>query len=269
MKTILITGASSGFGKQTARLFHSKGWNVIATMRSPEKEMELSLLNNVLVTGLDVQNKDSIQQAVTTGIKAFGQIDVLLNNAGYAVMGIFEQANEAQIKNQFDVNVFGMMRVTQTVLPYMRTKRSGTIINISSVAGLVGLPFASIYESSKFAVEGFSESLHFELSPLDITVKVIEPGSSRTNFGNAKDTVAHPVDAYLPYLGNFYKNYPVKTGGLKTAAPEEVAATIYQAATDETNKLRYIIGEDCRFFAEIKQKNDEEGFLNTIKDFMK
>lgn len=139
--TVLITGASSGFGKETAKLFHKNGWNVIATMRSPEKEAELAALNNILISKLDVTDKATIQSAVKEGIDKFGKIDVLVNNAGYGAIGALETSPEEEIKKQFDVNLFGLIAVTQAVLPFMRQQGAGTIINISSVGGRVTFPF--------------------------------------------------------------------------------------------------------------------------------
>ncbi len=267
MQTIFITGASSGFGKETAKLFQSKGWNVIATMRSPEKEQELTQLENVLVVELDVQDENSIKKAVKNGIEKFGKIDALLNNAGFAVMGVFETSTEEQIKNQYDVNVFGIMRTTKAVLPFMRTNSKGVIVNVSSVAGRIGLPFASIYESSKFAVEGFSEALNFELGNFGIKVKIIEPGSSQTNFGNARKSTTNEISEYNPFLTKFFENYPKKTAPYKTATPQEVAETIYNAVTDKDDKLRYVIGEDCQFFVDSKEKKSEENYVRAIKTF--
>lgn len=201
------------------------------------------------------------------GIAKFGKIDALLNNAGYAVMGIFETATQQQIQNQFDVNVFGMMRTTKAILPFMRTNSAGVIVNISSVAGRVGLPFASIYESSKFAVEGFSEALHFEVGNLGIKVKIIEPGSSQTNFGNAKKSTGNEIADYNPFLAKFFENYPKKTVQCKTATPQEVAETLYNAVTDGSDKLRYLIGEDCQFFVNTKDQNTEENYIQSIQAF--
>lgn len=266
-KTVLITGASSGFGKETALLFHQKGWNVIASMRSPEKEEELTRLDNVLVTRLDVQDTDSIQSAVREGLEKFGSIDVLINNAGYALMGIFESATEEQIRNQFDVNVFGMMRTTRAVLPVMRKNGRGAIVNISSVAGVVGLPFASLYESSKFAVEGFSEALSHELFKLNIKVKIVEPGAAQTNFGNAREGVKNEIEDYNPYMAKFFENYPEKTAHTVITTCEQVAITVYDAATDESERLRYVIGGDAQFFIDTKLKNSEEKYLETVREF--
>jgi len=149
----------------------------------------------------------------------------------------------------------------------MRKNGKGAIVNISSVAGIVGFPFASLYESSKFAVEGFSEALHFELFKLGIRVKIIEPGSAKTNFSNAKEMAPNGIKEYLPLLSAFYRNYPQKTAAFSNASPADVAMTIYRAATHQGSQLRYTIGEDCRFFVDTKLKNTEETYLDTIKDF--
>jgi len=235
-KTVFITGASSGFGKATAFAFHQKGWQVIATMRSPEKEQELTTLKSVLIERLDVQDAASITAAVKAGIERFGKIDVLVNNAGYGAIGAFESASLGQIKNQFEVNVFGLMQVTQAALPSFRAAGGGMIINISSFGGVIGMPFGSLYNSTKFAVEGFSEALSFELSALNILVKIIEPGAKVTE-------------------------------ALKKATPEDVAATIYQAATDDKNQLRYVVGEDAQFYIDLKSQNTEPDFIRSMHDY--
>ena len=146
-------------------------------MRSPEKETELSALERVIIAQLDVTDRQSIEAAVKKATDTFGTIDVLVNSAGYGLMGVFESANEAQIRRQYEVNVFGLMKVTQAVLPIMRSNKSGVIINISSFGGITASQFASLYNSSKFAVEGFSEALSHELAFLNIGVKIIEPGA--------------------------------------------------------------------------------------------
>jgi short-subunit dehydrogenase len=195
-KTVFITGASSGFGKETAKLFQSKGWNVIATMRVPEKETELSSSNNVFVLQLDVTEQTGIAKAVDESMKRFGTIDVLINNAGYGLTGVFESSTPAQIERQYAVNVFGVMNVTKAVLPVMRKNKSGTIINISSFGGITAGQFSSLYNSSKFAVEGFSEALSHELSFMNIAVKIIEPGSVSTNFRNGMELIKNEIKDY-------------------------------------------------------------------------
>ncbi|MBS1660339.1 MAG: SDR family oxidoreductase [Bacteroidetes bacterium] len=266
-KTILITGASSGFGKKTALLFQEKGWNVIATMRSPEKEEELRDLENVLVIRLDVQDAASIRDAVKAGIERFGSIDALVNNAGYGLMGVFESASREQIQNQFAVNVFGMMEVTQAVLPYLRQNGGGSIINISSFGGIVALPFGSLYNSSKFAVEGFSEALSHELAALNIAVKVIEPGGIPTNFRNSLDIVKNEIEEYNPIMAGFFQRYAKPTEMLPRAAAEDVAGAIYLAVTDNSPRLRYVVGADAKFYIDAKMKNSEQVFVQQIRDF--
>jgi len=266
-KTILITGASSGFGKQTVKLFQKNGWNVIATMRSPEKEEELQGLDHVLLVQLDVENHDSIRQAVETGVNTFDGIDVLLNNAGYGLMGVFESSTQEQIQKQFNVNVFGLMEVTRAVLPIMRNQGAGCIINISSFGGAVGLPFGSLYNSSKFAVEGFSESLSHELFPLNIGVKIIEPGGVQTNFRSNLDIIKNEIPAYNDLMAEFFQRYAQPTAHLQKATASDVAETIYRAATDGKSKLRYVIGDDAAFYIDAKKEKDDQTFVNLVRDY--
>jgi len=265
-KTIMITGASSGFGRETAKLFQAQGWNIAATMRSPENEQELNTLENVLVIRLDVQDSESIQNAVNETIQHFGSIDVLVNNAGYGLMGVFESATPEQIHKQYAVNVFGLMDVTRAVLPQLRQQGNGTIINISSFGGQVGLPFGSLYNSSKFAVEGFSESLSHELSALDIFVKIIEPGGVNTNFRTGIEMIKNEVPVYNPLLGNFFGRYAAATAHLPKATPENVAQTIFEAATDNKAQLRYVIGEDAQFYIDTKYQNSDPEFIKIMRD---
>ena len=266
-KTVFITGASSGFGKETAQLFHDKGWNVIATMRSPEKEQVLTQLENVFITKLDVQDPASITAAVQAGIRKFGTIDVLINNAGHGLMGVFESSASAQIKDLYAINVFGLMDVTRAILPHMRENGSGAIINISSFGGMVGLPFGSPYNSSKFAVEGFSEALSHELAPLHIFVKVVEPGSVATNFRNNSEIIKSEIPVYAPYMAGFFGRYPELTKHLLKATAADVANTIFSAATDGTAQLRYVVGEDAQFFIDAKLKNTDTDYIKNIREF--
>jgi NAD(P)-dependent dehydrogenase (short-subunit alcohol dehydrogenase family) len=264
MRTVLITGASSGLGKATSKLFHEKGFNVIATMRSPDKEKDLIQQSNTLVTRLDVQDDDSIRQAIQKGIDRFGAIDVLVNNAGYGLGGPFESATKDQITRQYSVNVFGLMDVTKAALPWLR-KNGGTIINISSVGGIVAFPFASLYNSTKFAVEGFSEALSHELAPFNIAVKIVEPGSVATNFRQALEFTGSDIPDYTPLMGGFLQRFATATGHLPKATPDDVAATIFTAATDNKSRLRYIVGNDAQFYIGTKQQNTDEDFVSKIR----
>jgi len=237
-KTVLITGASSGFGRETVKLFDAKDWNVIATMRSPEKETELNKLDNVLLAKLDVTDKQSIQSAVAAGIEKFGSIDVLVNNAGYGAFGELESAPEEEIRKQFDVNFFGLIAVTQAVLPGMRENRSGVIINVSSVGGRLTFPYCSLYHATKFAVEGLTESLQYELNQFGIHLKIVEPGGYKTEFAGRSMSIlnADGPEDYKPSFGHFMTmiaNWPMSD------KLSEVADAIYLAATDSDEKLRY------------------------------
>ncbi|TDQ11035.1 SDR family oxidoreductase [Pedobacter metabolipauper] len=258
-KTVLITGASSGFGKATVKLFHNKGWNVIATMRSPEKENELSALDKVLVTQLDVTSNQTIQNAIQEGIAKFGHIDVLVNNAGYGAMGALEAASEEEVKKQFDVNFFGLIAVTKAVLPGMRQQRSGIIINVSSVGGRITFPFASLYHATKFAVEGLTESMQYELNPLGIQLKVIEPGGYRTEFAGRSMSIfgGNGMEDYQPGFDQFmnmFEHWPMSED------LSEVASAIYEAATDGTEKLRYPVGHDAVQLIGTRHQMDDVDF---------
>lgn len=256
-KTILITGSSAGIGKAAAQYFAAKGWNVIATMRSPEKETALTTLPNVFVTRLDVQEKADMQQVIDEGIKRFGKIDVLLNNAGYGLFGPFELATDAQIKQQFDVNVFGLMNLTKAILPHFRANKAGTVINVSSMGGRITFPIVSLYHATKFAVEGFSESLAYELSALNIKVKLVEPGAIATGFDGAANYTANPeITDYDAFVQAFLNLWGAKTQERTTAT--EVAEVIYEAATDGTSRLRYIAGEDAKEMLQARMSGEEK-----------
>ncbi|MDR0777984.1 MAG: SDR family oxidoreductase [Methanomassiliicoccaceae archaeon] len=242
MRTVLITGSSSGIGRETAKIFQRNGWNIIATMRRPEEEKELTELDNVKVIRCDVTDTESIDAAVTGGISAFGMIDVLVNNAGYYTIGPLEAATYDQIRDQIDTNLIGTINVTKRMLPHMREQRSGTIVNVSSIAGLVSLPLQSLYHATKWGMEGFSEALHYELRPFNIRVKLIEPGVIRTDFYGRSKTVLHDetLPEYCGYSEKVVNN--VLARGEKGSPPEIIAGTIYKASTDSNGRMRYRAG---------------------------
>lgn len=243
MKTVFITGASSGIGRETAILFQKKGWNVIATMRHPEKELELNHLDNVEVIACDVTDVESIRAAINRGIKKYGKIDAAVNNAGYYLIGPLEATSSEQIKRQLDTNLLGLIETTKAILPHFRKNRSGTIINLSSIAGIVSIPLQSLYHATKFGIEGFSESLQYEVEPFHIRVKIIEPGTIKTNFCGRSMDVANQeeIEEYRSYA---QKVTSYLTGqGNSGSTPEGVAKTIYKAATDRRNKMRYTSGK--------------------------
>lgn len=252
MKTILITGTSSGIGRATAKYFQQKGWNVAATMRKPEQEKELNKLANVKCLRLDVSDVNSIRQAIDDTIKAFGDIDVIVNNAGYAAVGPFEVATMDQIKRQFDTNVFGVMNVIKEILPYFRQRERGLIINISTIGGLMTFPIYSLYHGSKWAVEGFSESLQYELKQFNIRIKLIEPGGIKTDFySRSSDFLQNQnLKVYDSFVQKFFTN---SMKAFKLADPIQVARTVYKAATDKSDRLRYLSGRDARSLIRIRR----------------
>ena len=243
-QTVLITGASSGIGKASATLFADRGWNVVATMRNPDDGDDLADRDNVLVTALDLLDSVSITTAVAAGLERFGAIDVLLNNAGYGAYGPLEATPMAVLRRQFDVNLFGLVETIQAVLPSMRARRSGVIVNISSVGGRMTFPLGSLYHGSKWAVEGLSEALHFELGALGVRVKLVEPGGVKTDFGGRSFVFTHD-----PELADYQPLVDMAAAALEEEAsddsqePEAVAEVIFTAATDGTKQLRYISGE--------------------------
>lgn len=264
-KTIFITGASSGIGRTTAKYFQDKGWNVVATMRSPEKEEELTSLKNVLVTRLDVQNSSSIKEAVSRGIEIFGKIDVLLNNAGYGAYGPLEATPIEKIRRQFDVNVIGLMETTKAVLPHFRANNDGVIINVSSIGGKMTFPLGSLYHGSKFAVEGLSESLSFEMGAIGVKVKIVEPGMIKTDFGG-RSFDFNNNENLVEYQETISKLFAAFGAATEMASdPIVVAEVIYKAATDGSDQLRYTVGEDAKaILAQRRQLSDAE-FIGGIK----
>lgn len=262
-KTILITGASSGIGRATAKLFQEKGWNVVASMRSPEKETELKELSNTLVTKLDVLDLDSIKTTIKESIDQFGKIDVVLNNAGYGLMGTFESAKRESIIRQFGVNVQGLFDVTQQALPHFREKKDGMFINISSVGGRMTFPLMPLYHSTKWAVEGFTESLRWELAHIGVKVKLIEPGGVATDFGGRSLDMQHNQEytEYNDYVNTFMMALASIMNPETMTKPEQIAEVIFEAATDESDRLRYRAGADCeQLLGARDQMSDEEFF---------
>ena len=247
-QTIFITGASSGIGKETAKFFQSKGWNVVATMRNPENETELNGLENVFVTKLDVLDLDSINQAISKGIEKFGGIDVLLNNAGYGAYGPLESFPRENILRQFNTNVIGLLDVTRAILPHFRENKKGIIMNVSSMGGKMTFPLGSLYHGTKFAVEGISESLRYEVEQFGGKVKIIEPGAIATDFtGRSFDfNNDEKLSAYQNIVGKIMTAFPQM---IKNASSTNVVTeVIYEAATDGTNRLRYMAGKDAKLY---------------------
>lgn len=256
MKTIFITGASSGLGKATAKLFASKGWKVIATMRNPSKERELSQISNVTILELDVSNPDQIKSAVASAL-ALGDIDVVFNNAGYILAGPIEAISDEQLVRQVDTNFLGVVRVTQAFLPYFREKKSGLFIVTTSLSALIPEPFMSIYEATKAALEGWIGSAYFEMSKFGIGIKSIVPGFMHTDIASRSlDMAQH--EAYSTLLNQvvtYFSNSQDSNGAID---PSIVAEVVYTAATDGKIQLQYLAGEEpAKRMAELHAKGKE------------
>lgn len=264
-KTILITGSSSGLGRASARLFQQRGWNVVATMRAPEHETELTRLDNVLVTRLDVQDTASIGAAVDAGLARFGRIDALVNNAGYGAYGPLEATPFDKIRRQFDVNVLGLLATTQALLPHFRRQRAGVVLNISSIGGRMAFPLGALYHGTKFAVEGLSEALQYELAPLGIAVKLVEPGFIDTDFGGRSlDLNTDPaLSEYQPLLQSFMETLgPISANG---SSPEAIADVVHAAVTDGSDRLRYVAGADAQQYIAARGKSDDVDFFAAVR----
>lgn len=266
-QTVLITGASTGIGRATAIEFHNHGWNVVATMRHPERADGLPNSERCYCVALDVTDPDSILAAITAALQRFGQIDVLINNAGYGLTGAFENATPSQIRAQFDTNVFGLMDVTRAILPHFRQRQQGVLVNVASMGGRLTFPLYSLYHSTKWAVEGFSESLQYELRPFKIKVKIIEPGPIKTDFysRSAQESEA----AVDPIYDRYTRHIKAQTdqSGAGGADPAAVAKVIYRASTDGSWRLRYAtdaMGAGLLFLRQILGDGGFIGFLRLI-----
>lgn len=260
-KTIFITGASTGLGKATAKLFQSRGWHVLATMRNPEKETELNVLENVTLLPLDVTNLKQINSTVAKAI-SLQDIDVVFNNAGYGLMGALEACSDEKILRQINTNLLGVIRVTHAFIPHFREKKSGLFISTTSMGGFMGFPLHSIYHATKFGIEGWSESMSFELALHGIGIKTVAPGGTATDFLNRSlDKNLHPA----------YQNLEDKLFSMTDAmmhagvAAEEVAEVVYEAATDGKDQLRYLAGEDSKTMYARRLVIGTEDFRKEIK----
>ena len=266
-KTILITGTSSGIGKATAIYFQQKGWNVIATMRSPEKDTELKELENVLLEKLDVLDLESINQAIQNGIEKFGKIDALVNNAGYGAYGPLESFPRENIIKQFNTNVIGLMDVTKAIIPHFRANKDGVIVNISSIGGQMTFALGSLYHGTKFAVEGISESLHYEMKEIGVKVKIVEPGMIATDFGGRSfDFQAGEIADYQPIIGALMKQW--QNPDNSSSAASLVADVIYTAVSDDSEQLRYRAGDDANFLLDTRKKMTDDEFFSMMNNQM-
>jgi NAD(P)-dependent dehydrogenase (short-subunit alcohol dehydrogenase family) len=267
----LVTGSSSGIGFETALLLSKSGFHTYASMRNLEKSKKITEIANteklpLQVVQLDVNDDRSVKDAVDKIVAEKERIDVLVNNAGYGLFGSLEDISIEEIKAQFETNFFGVIRVTQQVLPVMRKQKSGTIVNVSSVGGRIGVPILSAYQSTKFALEGLSESMLYELEPFRIRVVIIEPGFIRTNIINSSTSAKKALDPKSPYFSLMQKveNHFKSMMENESSPPEEVAKVILQAATSENPQLRYTVGDDADTIIQARMNMPDKEFRKMI-----
>lgn len=270
-KVALVTGSSSGMGFTTAVMLARAGIHTYASMRNLKKSKTITDLANkenlpLQVIQLDVNDDKSVKDAIAKIVTEKERIDVLVNNAGYGLFGSIEDVSIEEMKAQFETNFFGVMRVTQLVLPIMRKQKSGTIVNVSSVGGRISLPVLSAYNSTKFALEGLSESMSYELEPFGIKVVIIEPGVIRTNIMDSSIFAKKAQDPKSPYFSLIQKvesNFKSMMEN-KSSPPEEVAKVILGALTSKNPQLRYTVGDDAATMIQARVNMSDNEFKKMI-----
>ena len=261
-KAIFITGASSGLGRATAKLFASKGWNVIASMRDPKKEKELGNISGIQLMSFDVTDPHEIE-SVANQVVGSGGVDAVFNNAGYGLAGPLEGLKDEQILRMVNTNMLGTIRTTKAFIPHFREKRAGLFINTTSIGGLLTVPFNSIYHATKWALEGWSESMAFELNHFGIGIKTIEPGGIRTDFfTRSLDTGRHP--AYDALVNKVMGMITDRKQMATYSSPDQIAEVVYEAATDGKDQLRYVAGADAKSMYAMRLQLGDEAFRKAM-----
>ncbi|HJT09637.1 MAG TPA: SDR family oxidoreductase [Candidatus Nitrosotalea sp.] len=274
-KVAVVTGSSSGIGYETALMLARNGFRTYATMRNLEKAKPILDIAkkeklSLHVLKLDVIDEKSVNDAIKTIKYDAGRIDVLVNNAGYGLIGALEDLSLSEIKAQYETNVFGLIRVTQAVLPIMREQKSGIIVNVGSIGGKMALPLSSPYIGTKFAVEGLSESIAYDLEPFGIKVVIIEPGAIKTNFDTGMVVAKNNQNQNSPYYESMQKLQNslisvVKNGTL----PTKVAEVILRAITSPNPDLRYTVGDDAALLAQKRKDLSDSDFQKLVLEFLK
>ena len=269
----IITGCSSGIGYETSILLAKNGFKTYATMRNVEKGDKLKDIAekenlDLKIIKLDVTDDYSIKNAINEIIQETSRIDILVNNAGNNIAGTVEDLSIEEFKEQFETNFFGLVRVTKAVLPIMRNQNSGIIVNISSIVGKMAIPLNSAYTSSKFAVEGFSESVRYELEDFGIKVILIEPGVIKSNFYEnikmSKNSLADPKSPYQPITQKIFEAF---LSLIQYAFPAKIVAdVILEAITSDNPKIRYVVGDDAKSITEAKKRLSDKEFENWVKE---
>jgi NAD(P)-dependent dehydrogenase (short-subunit alcohol dehydrogenase family) len=266
-KTVLITGTSSGYGKATAELFLQRGWNVVATMRRPNPTVFPSPSDRLKMLPLDITKPETIEKALFDSVALFGSIDVLINNAGIGMASAVEATPDNTIREVFDTNTFGVFSVCRAIIPQMRNQGHGTIINVTSSVTIGVMPLVAVYAASKFAVEGYTESLSYELEQFNIKARLVEPGYAPTTRFTANG--GERMQGLIPAdYGAFAQAYFEKMANYPTAycTETEVAEAAYLAATDEGTRLRYLAGADSKMLAELRWSTSEDHYRARMRD---
>ena len=274
-KVAIVTGSSSGIGYETALLLARNGFRTYATMRNLEKAKAISDISKseklaLHTIKLDVTDEKSVNEAIKTIKSDAGRIDVLVNNAGYGLTGSLEDLSMSEIKAQYETNVFGLIRVTQAVLPIMREQKSGIIVNISSIGGKMAIPLQSPYHGTKFAVEGLSESIAYELEPFGIKIVIIEPGAIKTNFDTGMVVAQKNQNPSSPYYKSMQKLQSSINSVFKNGTPPaKVAEVILNAITTPNPNLRYTVGEDAALLAQKRKELPDSEFQKLVLELFK
>ncbi len=265
--TILITGTSSGYGKATAQTFLDRGWNVVATMRRPDPSVFAASSERLTILPLDVTDGASIDAAIAAAVAAHGAVDVLVNNAGIGLASIVEATPDAVVREVFETNTFGVMATCRAIIPQMRRQGGGTIVNVTSSTTIGVMPLVAIYAASKCAIEGFTESLAYELAAFGIRARLVEPGyAPTTNFsanGATRMQGLFPAD-YLPFVQACFAKmaaYPTPY-----CSEAEVAEAVYAAATDDTDRVRHPAGADTKLLAGLRWSSSEDRYLAAMRE---
>jgi len=273
-KVAVVTGSASGIGYETALILARNGFRTFATVRNLEKAKTLSEVAKkeqlqLKILKLDVTDEKSVNDAIKNIKSDAGRIDILVNNAGYGLGGALEDISMTELRAQFETNVFGLIRVTQAVLPTMREQKSGIIVNISSIGGKMALPYFSPYISTKFAVEGLSESIAYDLEPFGIKVVLIEPGAIKTNFDSGMVMPAKSLDSSSPYFKNMQQVLGLMNSMLQNGSlPDKVAKVVLEAVTSQNPNLRYTAGDDAAFLVQKRKELSDPEFKKFVSEFL-
>jgi short-subunit dehydrogenase len=279
-KVAVVTGSSSGIGFETSLLLARKGFSTYATMRNLNKSQKINDITEkenlpLKVLQLDVTDDKSVKDAIRQIKDESSRIDVLVNNAGYGLMGALDDLSIDEFKSQFETNFFGVIRVTKEVIPIMRNQKNGNIINVSSVGGKIGIPLNSAYISSKFALEGLSESMRYELEQFGIDVILIEPGVVKTNFfenadvivnNNTSTTTNNKTSVYSQLTQKLFEGFEPMLKSNSSSLPSDVAEIIYQAIESKNREVRYPVGKDAVSIIQTRQNLSDKELENWIKE---